>query len=76
MEESTAPDGAYLRPGRFIDSDHPAVAAFARRVAGDEIAPRAVAVRLYNAVRDDILYDPYRPYRDLDTYRASTVLAR
>jgi transglutaminase-like putative cysteine protease len=32
-------------------------------------------VRLYNAVRDDILYDPYRPYRDLDTYRASTVLA-
>ena len=30
---TAAPADAYLRPGRFIDSDHPAVRAFARQHA-------------------------------------------
>lgn len=50
----------FLTPGRYVDSDHPAVIAFARRVAGDATTARAVAVRLFHAVRDDIRYDPYR----------------
>jgi Transglutaminase-like superfamily len=71
----TATDLApYLASGQYVDSDHPAVAAFARATAGDA-APRDAAVRLYYAVRDDILYDPYRPFDDIETYRASAVLA-
>ena len=47
-----------LAPTRIIDSDHPAVIAFAatHRGAG---SPREQAVRLYYAVRDEIRYDPY-----------------
>ncbi len=70
----TADLAAYLAPGRFVDSDHPAVTAFAAATAGDA-APRDAAVRLYYAVRDDILYDPYRPFDEPATYRASAVLA-
>jgi len=65
-----------LRSGRFIDSGHPAVAAFAAEVAGDESNPVDAAVKLYYAVRDRILYDPYVPPDDPDTYRASAVAAR
>jgi transglutaminase-like putative cysteine protease len=50
---------AYLAPGRYVDSDHPAVIAFARRVADPAMAPREIAVKLYYAVRDEFLYDPY-----------------
>jgi len=48
-----------LAAGRYVDSTHPAVIAFARDTtrAGD---PREVAVALYYAVRDGIRYDPYR----------------
>jgi transglutaminase-like putative cysteine protease len=65
----------YLRPGHFIDSDHPAVAAFAARVT-EAANPIAAAVALYYAVRDEILYDPYVPSDDPNTYRASAVLAK
>jgi transglutaminase-like putative cysteine protease len=50
---------AYLAPGRYVDSDHSAVIAFARRVADRAMAPREIAVKLYYAVRDEFLYDPY-----------------
>src|ERR1700730_7987495 len=65
-----------LKPGRFIDSDHPAVAAFAARAAAGQSDPVAAAVKLYYAVRDGVLYDPYVPSDDPDTYRASAVLAK
>jgi len=65
---------AFLAPGRYVDSDHPAVVEFAARVAGRE-APREAAIKLYYAVRDDILYDPYRAFDEPDTYRASAVLS-
>ncbi|MBV8538038.1 MAG: transglutaminase family protein, partial [Alphaproteobacteria bacterium] len=65
---------AYLAPGQFVDSDHPAVIAFARDTAANA-DPVDAAVRLYYAVRDDVLYDPYRPFDDPATYRASSVLA-
>lgn len=50
----------YLRPGRYVDSDHPAVLAFAREHAGHLENPLEKAVALYYAVRDQLLYDPYR----------------
>lgn len=52
------PGPATLAPTPLIDSDHPAVVAFARRhEAADE---RQRAVDLYYAVRDGVRYDPYR----------------
>ena len=57
---------ATIRPSSPLPSAPPA--APGKRVAK--------AVKLYYAVRDAILYDPYVAYDELDTYRASTVLAR
>jgi len=50
---------ACLAAGRYVDSGHPAVVAFARDTAPEGDA-RAIAVALYYAVRDRIRYDPYR----------------
>lgn len=72
----TAPGEDYLAPGRFIDSGHPTIAGFASRAAADASDPATAAARLYYAVRDEILYDPYVPSDDPDTYRASAVLAK
>ncbi len=68
-------DAAFRSFDRFIDSGHPSVAAFAARVAGGEAKTVAAAVRLYYAVRDEIRYDSYRDYDDLETYRASAATA-
>jgi len=65
----------YLAPTPLIDSDHPAVAAYAReRAAGAADAAQA-AVRLFYAVRDDLRYDPYGVRVDADSLRASRALA-
>ncbi len=66
----------YLRPTRFIDSDHPSVIAFAERVAGAENGDLDRAVALYYAVRDEIRYDPYRIDLRPEAMRASSTLAR
>ena len=65
----------YLSPGIFVDSDSPQVIAFAKRAAGDTSDPRVAALRLYAAVRDGIIYDPYVDFADAANYRASGVLA-
>lgn len=65
---------AFLRPGRYIDSDAPAVAAFARAAVGDATDPAEQARRLYYAVRDGIAYDPYVNYLDDRVFRASACL--
>ncbi len=64
----------YLSPTVYIDSDDPAVIEYATRVVGDADSPREKAVRLYHAVRDDVLYDPYRLVLTVDGMRASSVL--
>jgi transglutaminase-like putative cysteine protease len=48
-----------LAAGRYVDSTHPAVIAFARDAVPEGDA-REIAVALYYAVRDGIRYDPYR----------------
>lgn len=62
-----------LAPTALIDSDHPAVAAFAARHArgGDD---RERAVSLFYAVRDGFRYDPYRIELSVPGMRASRVL--
>jgi transglutaminase-like putative cysteine protease len=65
----------YLKPGRFIDSDHPAVIAFATaKVAGKSDRERAVS--LYYAVRDGVRYNPFQNFMSDDVYRGSACLER
>ncbi len=66
----------YLRPSRCIDSDHPDVVRFARRVAGGEAGDRNRAVALFYEVRDRFRYDPYRIDLAPEAMRASATLAR
>src|ERR1700731_1307276 len=66
----------YLAPGRFVDSASPRVVEFARAAtAGVDDATDAV-LRLYSAVRDEILYDAYIDWTDPEVFRASAVLAK
>jgi transglutaminase-like putative cysteine protease len=67
------PSPATLAPTPLIDSDHPAVVAFARaHGAGADDRERAVA--LYLAVRDGFRYDPYRIDLGAAGMRASRVI--
>ncbi len=68
------PSPATLAPTPLLDSDHPAVAAFAAEHArGADDRERAVA--LYLAVRDGFRYDPYRIDLSPQGMKASSVLA-
>ncbi len=67
-------DAPTLAPAVMVDSDHPAVIAFAREHArGADDRERAVA--LYHAVRDGLRYDPYRVDLSVQGMKASTALA-
>ena len=72
---SPSEHAAALAPSTMVDSDHPAVAAFAREHArvGDA---RERAVALYYAVRDGFRYDPYRIDLSVQGMKGSTVLAK
>lgn len=67
------PSPATLAATALIDSDHPAVIAFAQAhgPGGDD---RERAVALYHAVRDGFRYDPYRLSLTIESMRASSVL--
>jgi transglutaminase-like putative cysteine protease len=74
-ERPEKPEAIHLEPTPILDSDHLDIRAYARLKtvgAGDD--PVEKAVRLYYAVRDDIWYDPYRPFYRPDHYRASAIL--
>ncbi len=65
----------YLAPGHFIDSDHATIKAYAAQAAGDAASDVDLACRLYYAVRDDLLYDPYGVPTTPEGFRASACLA-
>ena len=65
----------YTDPGEYIDSDHPAVQAFAKAAVPEGASDREKASRLYKAVRDGIRYNPYVNMRTPEAFRASSVLA-
>lgn len=67
---------AYLAPGRFVDSDHPEVVAFAREVTAGAASDAEKAARLFRAVRERLRYDPYTVSTDPADYVASNLLAR
>ncbi|WP_428609125.1 transglutaminase-like domain-containing protein [Sedimenticola sp.] len=64
----------YLQPGRFIDADDPRVIAFTDQHRVSDEPEVAAAVRLYLAVRDEVVYDPYRVGPDPRYFRASDCL--
>jgi transglutaminase-like putative cysteine protease len=74
VAERSPPTAASWAATPQLDSDHPAVAAFAREHArGADVRQRAVA--LFYAVRDGFRYDPYRIDLSDAGMRASAVLA-
>lgn len=66
----------YLTPTAIIDSDHESIQDFATKISNGMIDSVEIAVKLYLAVRDGILYDPYSPFYLPEHYRASYVLKR
>jgi len=73
MREELQP---YLSPTAIIDSNHKSLQDYVRRSIGGSTEPVEIAVKLYLAVRDGILYDPYTPFYLPEHYRASYVLKR
>jgi transglutaminase-like putative cysteine protease len=65
----------FLAAGEFIDSNAPRVVAFAQAATADTTGELDKVLRLYRAVRDGIVYDPYVDCADAESYRASGVLA-
>ncbi|MBW2120127.1 MAG: transglutaminase domain-containing protein [Deltaproteobacteria bacterium] len=64
----------YLTPTSIIDSDHRTIIDCAAHTIGRTKNPIERAVKIYYAVRDSILYDPYYPFYLPEHYRASNVL--
>jgi len=63
-----------LKPTPTIDSEHPAVVAFAEANGEGLTHPRERAVKLYYAVRDGIRYDPYALVLTIPGLKASRTL--
>lgn len=64
-----------LRPSRFIDSDHPAIAHLVDTLIDKNADDVANAIALYYRVRDGIRYNPYLVETTEAAYRASATLA-
>ena len=64
----------YLAPGKFVDSGDPFVERFAGKVTLDANDDVSRARKLYYAVRDEILYDPYYGGEARRYFRASDCL--
>jgi len=64
----------YLRPGSYVDSDHPLVVSFTLdHVRGASDLERGVS--LYYAVRDAVRYNPFQNFMSDESYRGSACLA-
>jgi len=66
-------NAVYLSAAEYIDSDHPAIVAFAAKAVTPDMPPVEKARRFYLAARE-IRYDPDLDYSDPEIYRASSVL--
>jgi len=76
MPELSAEAERFVSPAHYVDSDSMEVQAFVMRALRD-MAPDAPqkdkAVRLFQAVRDDLRYDPYTFSLNAEDYRASAI---
>ncbi len=73
-DPGSPPQAEDLQTTAFLDGDDDVVRAFIARVTAGAQGERAVAARLFAAVRDEVRYDPYRVATDPADYRASAVL--
>ena len=66
----------YLQPGVYVDSDHPDIISYVDRVLTERgaLSDLQKAIALFEAVREDIRYNPYSLSFTADNYRASNVL--
>ena len=69
------PAERYLQPTKYIDCDSPEVRRFtAKALEGqDGASPTEKSIRLFEAVRDGLRYDPYNIPVRAEDYRASAV---
>lgn len=74
MSAAASVEPAFIEPNAYVDSDHPAVVAYAAPHAQPD--PIQAARSLYLAVRDDFAYNPWNVYFDPAAYKASAVLER
>lgn len=74
QSQSQPVEAEYLQPGRFVDSDHPAIIDFARQHGTGHDSQSGQAIALYYAVRDGFLYDPYRIDHSEAGFKASRCL--
>ena len=75
-EGLSAEAGQYVMPSRFVESDSVEVQDFVSSALRDlpaDAIDRDKAIRLFEAVRDGIRYDPYCFALDEDSYRASRI---
>jgi transglutaminase-like putative cysteine protease len=72
----TADDPRLLAPGRFVDSDHPAVREHAAAIVAGASDDRERAARLFRDARELLRYDPYSISADPEDYRASALLTK
>ena len=67
---------ACLKPTYYLDADHAKVRGLAEEAIGGVTDPIDKAVRLYYAVRDGFLYDPYSIELGREALKASRVIER
>jgi transglutaminase-like putative cysteine protease len=66
-----------LQSTSYVDSDSPEVRAFVSRALNrPDLSATEKAIRLFNAVRDQIRYDPFHMGLAEDDYRASRIAGR
>jgi transglutaminase-like putative cysteine protease len=67
---------SFLSATETLDFEHPKVAEFTDRHVAGATSDVERAVRLFAAVRDGVLYDPYTCVMTPERFRASSTLAR
>lgn len=66
----------YLQPGFYTDSDHPEVIAYVQRVTAGKTHATEQLRALFDAVRDDFRYNPYRVILKPYALKASHLLTK
>lgn len=75
-KEFSTEAGRFVSPAHYVDSDSMEVQAFvmsALRGMAPDMSKKDKSVRLFEAVRDDIRYDPYTCALNAEAYRASEI---
>lgn len=70
----TSPTAEDLAPTAFLDTEHPAIQAYAERLTAGAPDDAERVRRLFAAVRDDVRYNPYDLPTAPEAYRASAIL--